>query len=905
MERAQALLAALGLLITLVEEQRRDATTADDVSTISAKARRTRTTKYESSYSNLLRFAARSPSPYGSYDRYRSSRSPYSARYSAPGPEREAAHRSDRYDRFDRERDYGDHAATRKYNESERERFHGPEDRYRRAGAYGDYSDYGESAVSSRSHIPQGADFGRRDLIPAGYDDRSRDRVKPDDGPIPDPMDSPALLSFKPFAHIHRQRQARLDPGASTSDLSTQEMFNLYKSYKVVYTARSARKFWEEKRDVPFFVEKYGIGEKDVQRRRQRRRRGRMGRKKAWFEELRSNKIDGVTSEMHFQALGEPRSSTDTTIFSRSGEPISITSDSLPIEPCPNQLLIMRIPPSLSRRSIEEELSTYPGFQYLALGEAHANKQYYAIGWGVFAQEEDAIVARTKLMNSTVVQQNKLQLDIAVRGAQVKFRSAPSGSGRLPRLAKDLQQAKHLLQWLEQEDCDLLWPADEGLDEYNREAVHTSASSVIEKRVFENLNMRRYFDPSVETENDVLSQIAGGSRSIESEEERAEIRLSIKKQLDFHLDILREAYHCDYYSSTICDFAEELARRSRAHFRRVYPAGESEVDREGRENIQRHGGEDGPNMGEEQWAENLDRKHALLMGLPTVDIEDHGGVDVNKLMLELATPFTQEADKEKHRCIVEVINPAHEKDPSAPATKTCDKLFRALVFVQKHVCNKHKDIIERELGDSRKEDILYLNNYIRDPTRVMPPLSGSSAPANEGRQRGGGRCPAASNAVPYHAQVHHSWDDPAAMVAPMEGTRMGLIRMGPSTFSSDAPRGGRGGRRRSASPPARGSNGRHSFSERERPRGGQPPPIHLGGGPAPPPLHMRLGGMAENGLASGGAAGSAFAAAEPLPPPPRPLDPRAARGRDVRSYQDLDTNGAGGDGSGEVMELEY
>lgn len=713
-------------------------------------------------------------------------------------------------------------------------------------------------------------------------------------------MDSPALLPFKQFAHVHRQRQARLDPAASTSDLTTQEMFNLYKRYKVVYTARSARRFWEEKRDMPFFAEKYSTAESEVERRRQRRRRGRQGRKSDWLQELREGAIDGVSFEMQFQPLSEPHSSTDSTIFSRSGEPIKITSDSLPIEPCPNQLLVMRIPPSLSRREIEAELSTYSGFQYLAQGEAHANKQYYAIAWAVFQTEEDAAAARTTLGGSPIVSQNKLQLDIAVRGAQVKFRSAPSGASRLTRLAKDLRQSKALLQSLQREDRELLWPADDGLEDRDREAIHTDASVEISRRVFEAQGLKNYVEVSGETEDEVLAQISEGTSPFVSEDEKAEVRLAVKKQLDLHLDILRQAYHCDYYSSTVCDFAEELDRRSRAHFRRVYPAGETEVEREGRESEKRNNGEEGPNMGEEQWAENLDRKHALLLGLPTVDIEDHGGVDIDKLMLELATPFTRQDDKEKHRCVVEVLNPAHEKDPSVPMTKTCDKLFRALVFVQKHVYNKHRDVVDRELGNARRDDITYLNNYIRDPTRVMPPLSGALAASRDGRQDRAGAGRGGTNGSLAHTHAHHSWDDPAGAG---EGTRMGLIRMGASSFAPDNT--GRGGsRRRSASPPLRG----------DRTRGGalpnQPPPIHLGGGGPPPrPLHLRLGGVLENGDGQGPspAGGLLPLNHEPLPPAPRPLDPRAARGREVRSYQDLDTSGGpgAGDGSGEVMELEY
>ncbi|PWN29765.1 hypothetical protein BDZ90DRAFT_226006 [Jaminaea rosea] len=865
---------------------------------------------------------ARSPSPYAGYDRYRTSRSPYSSRYPAAPVDRDPY---DRYDRYDREREvvggappprgYGDYDRER---ERDRDRYAAPEERYQRRPPPASGEEYYGGGGRDREPPP-----------------RRRPPVE-EVGPIPDPLESPALLPFKQFAHVHRARQAALNPSSSSSDLSTQEMFNLYKQYKIVYTARSARRFWEEKRDLPFFLEKYGLGDVEVERRQSRRRQGRHGRKQKWLEELSSGAIDGVAFEQHFPSIAESKAagagSQDSTIFSRSGEPIKLTSDALPIDPCPEQLLVMRIPPECSRGAIEEELATMDGFRYLALGEAHANKAYFAIGWAQFETDQNAADARQKMMDSNVVQRYKLQLDLALRGVQVKFRSAPSGAGRLQRLATDLRQAKELVRWLEAEDREQLWPTGEEsppLDEAGRSANATDASAEIGRKVFEAMGMTRYYEADgSELEDDVLRSIADNERLLDSESFKAAVRSTIKKQLDLHLDLLREVYHCDYYSSTICDFSEELVRRARAHYRRMYPAGESEAEREGRQEAG-GGTEESLNVGEEQWAENLDRKHALLLSLPSSDIAEHGGVDLDKLMLDLATPFARQDGEEKHRCVVQVVNPAHEKalaegmaadEPGVPPpTKTCDKLFRALVFVQKHVCNKHRDIIEGELGEGRKADIKYLNNYIRDPTRIMPPLSGSLVAAvNEREARGAGGRP--NGHGHGYSQSHnfmaatHSWDDPAGLSAG-DGGRMGLIRMGPSTV---VPGGGGRKRRRSHSPPPglhrrdsrRGAPGGLEDRMAPPPLGG-PPPIHLAPGMgAPPPLHLRLGGLVENGGGSNGFADPDAPAlpAEPLPPAPRPLDPRAARGRDMRSYQDLDTSGgpgAGGDGAGEVMELEY
>lgn len=712
-------------------------------------------------------------------------------------------------------------------------------------------------------------------------------------------------------------------------------MFGLYKRYKLVYTARSARKFWEEKRDSPFFIEKYGMGEEEVTRRIDRRRRGREGKKRVWLQELRDGSLDGVNFQMHFAPLrnGRPPKADETddstlhTIFSRSGDPVKIATDSLPIDPCPNQLLIMRIPPTLARKDIEKELGQCAGFQYLAVGEAHANKHYFAIAWAVFDTPENTNDAKSKMLDSRVIQDNSLQLDVASRGAQVKFRTAPSGSGKIRRLARDYKQARDVVRFVEREDRELLWPDGSAQEPADRDALDTNASAEISRRVIEVMDLRPHFAPG-EDEDEVLLQIADSARDFSSYDEEEDVRRSIEKGLDLHLDLLRQVYNCDYYSSTMCDFPEELERRARGHFRRCYPNGETEAEREGRDS-----GEEGQNMGEEQWAENLDRKHALLVGASSVDIEEQGGVDIDKLCLELAIPFTRQDDKEKHRCIVEVPNVAaagEAVDAATPPTKPCDKLFRALIFVQKHVCNKHKDLIERELGTERRADIAYLNNYIRDPTRVMPPLTGSL---------GGGRGGAGAGANGHAGGVAAV---PLAFGGGDSTSFGGVLRLGASTFAPEgAYEGGGGGRRRGGRrgggggggdgyrSPSPSRNGGGRLSERLGGATNNPPPIHFGavlsgaggasaasGGIAGPPLHLRLGGQNPYGLPSppvrGGAgmtsppppsmATSSLAAADPLPPAPRPLDPRAARGQQ-RSYQDLDTGG--GDGQQDVMDLEY
>lgn len=127
---------------------------------------------------------------------------------------------------------------------------------------------------------------------------------------------------------------------------------------------------------------------------------------------------------------------------------------------------------------------------------------------------------------------------------------------------------------------------------------------------------------------------------------------------------------------------------------------------------------------DESWAKSLDHKSALLIDPNGVNIEEYGGKNVEKWvlcccslllfllifaspastsltstslaparslastslapreMLDAAKQYVEEEEKEKHRCKV-VVNEAE-----------CGKLFKASVFVEKHVLNKHRAFLE-------------------------------------------------------------------------------------------------------------------------------------------------------------------------------------------------------------------
>jgi len=584
-------------------------------------------------------------------------------------------------------------------------------------------------------------------------------------------------------------RELGTEPSAlATGPEATQELYDKYQEYRVAYSRKTMIQFWETHKSDKWFMEKYGISEEQVQRRNARRKIGREGRKKVWLEELREGKLDNVC----WDAKDEAGSSLVTT--TRLGEEETIDGgETVNIGPEKNQILVRQIPPEVGRDELEEILHEEEGFRYLALGEPHPSKRWSRVGWLLF--EADDLQDTVERLNQKTIEGQKLTFEIASRPAQAKLKLAPQYASSIKRLAHDLQQAKDLVSLLSTEDVEVLWK-----DDAEDEALQVDASHEIEQRCSE---MGLSFEGT--------------------EEESEPRRLGLKKALDLHLDLLREVYNCDYYSSLLCDFPEELVRRSPKHLRRISGTREEPVG------------------GEKSWASNLDGKHKLLMKPNDNEIGELGGTALDKVMLELAAPYSQEDGEEKHLCTV-VVN-----------EKECGKPFKAQLFVQKHVLNKHRAFIS-EISKERIDDTRYFNNYVRDPQRVMPPL-----PSMNGREtatNGNGSTNALSARI-GNVDGGAGLPSGGGGGGGYYGAASGLIRMGGLTSAPS----------KDHRSPAHGRRG----------------PDEAG------PLSLRIGKGPVKALK-----------AEPLPSNPRPLDPRAALA--PKRYEDLDAGG--GTESGEI-ELEY
>jgi hypothetical protein len=213
-------------------------------------------------------------------------------------------------------------------------------------------------------------------------------------------------------------------------------------------------------------------------------------------------------------------------------------------------------------------------------------------------------------------------------------------------------------------------------------------------------------------------------------------------------------------------------------------------------------------------------------------------------------PYVKQEDEGKYRC------------------KTCQKLFKATAFVEKHIANKHSELVKTldevylpsilsvSFGtDESHTQLPFFNNFALDPYRVQPmrdpPPQQAPTHYGAGHDRGRGSAYGGGDHYPppYANGGSHGYD-------------------GHSHY--------------------RGGGGR--LSDR---LGGYDDSLPAGVGLPAKPMHAMDAPLASGGSGRGGGRGP-----PPPPPPDAKEDPRAAQGRRV-SYHDMDLVAEGD------VELQY
>lgn len=744
----------------------------------------------------------RDPSPYAprssAYDNYRSS---------DPYEDRSERARALEWERYYRERDQRDHDYRPSYDDRER---YEARSRYDEPSASADRDDRPRHRDRERPYPPYDTQY-RRDDQSHGSDSGAKAAF--DLQSAPDPMLSDTLLPFRHYAQMIKAAH----PSArdrSIDQPTTQEIYDAYQAYKTAYNKKAIALFFEQRKDEAWFREKYSPVEPWLTARHQRKRAARAGKKQNWLQELQEGKLDKINYDIqntddHEAARNRSNSFegdnhdhqrgrsdlADITLLSRYGEPEVLQAEQAIIPACYHQILVKTFPADLPREKLEEVLKTKPGFRYLALGEPHVGKRWHRVGWAMYEPDIDMEDTLNALQGKDV-DGFTLNLAPCSKPTSSKLRTVPEYANSFHRLLTDLKHCKQLLERFETEDREVLFrdEAERNAAAETRSWLETGGSEAIGQRI-------KQIEPEFAEED-----LERGYDAEEEAEKREERRRWIKKQLDLHLDLLRTVYHCDYYISLVCEFEEELLRRSPRHGRKQPPPGV--LVEEPREHTN-----------DESWARSVDQKTTLLLADERTDLTEFGGKSIDAELMAAALPYIKEEEKEKHRCTVQVNGGAQ-----------CGKLFKAVIFVQKHILNKHRAFIETA-AQAALEEAKFFNNYVRDPCRATTQLG---VGAKGDRDAGG-------------APLSQRLDGNGNAGVFNSGGRMGMIRFG-NASAVDSPRRG----------PQNAANS------------------------ATPSLGMRLGGV----VASDSPVATPVKP-DPLPPAPKPLDPRAARAAPT-SYQDLD-----------------
>lgn len=568
----------------------------------------------------------------------------------------------------------------------------------------------------------------------------------------------------------------------------------------------------------------------------------------------------------------------------KGGEEVSV-------QPEGNQVLIRTIPPDIGRMKLEEACNKIPGYVYLALGDPLQKRNYYRAGWLRFRDDADMQTVMAELTDKKI-EGFKLHVAHNTKPFTGRVRYAPEVASKPDRLSKDLEKAKALAAILEAQAEELRKRKIEPKKEQNGSAAATGSGDAphaeqpdvvmheVEASEEEDPEPRERGSEAVERRIEKIMADIRDQGLVDANDEKAYEAKKTVVSLDLYLAYLRAAYHACYYCALVTDHQEELQRKCVRHVRKPLSKmlleevkaaealkAEKEVkteeateEKKEKETTSKEKAENRDwKRNDERWLDWLDSKLALLISRDSVDPRDYGGQSYEHELSKACEAHIKQEDEGKFRC------------------KTCQKLFKATSFVEKHIANKHGDLVKQ------LDDIPYFNNFALDPHRIQPfthppqQVGNSQAPPPQAYGLQGPAYPTADygRAPPYQGSYGAypppypppgGYWDPYAYPYP------------PAAYPTPPVR-------RDTDVTARRLSDRISGFAPGFEQSIEVPPVPASAGlPAKPVASLELGpGARRAGRGGNGGVGG-------LPPPPPPdakEDPRASAGKKV-SYHDMD-----------------
>ncbi|KZT20651.1 hypothetical protein NEOLEDRAFT_1140488 [Neolentinus lepideus HHB14362 ss-1] len=548
-----------------------------------------------------------------------------------------------------------------------------------------------------------------------------------------------------------------------------------WEKYKKDFASAQLQRMFDHHRKSPWFAEKYDPSPDLVNLRKRVRKDGWRGRLNLFLNDLEVGKFDPELKESDpAPAVKENASAPaaengtapdvgDTSGMAPTVEEVKVEEDAqleaeddagdndpsradangkqssdarksnrgeeISVPPEGNQVMIRTIPPDIGRVKLEEACGKVPGFVYLALGDPLQKRNYYRAGWLRFREDADMTSVMSELSDKKI-EGFKLHVTHNVKPFVNRVRYAPEVSNKPDRLEKDLANAKVLAAKLEEEFLELrTWqppkPEAKTSDDTENAKVNGEDHDTTMAEVNGNPEQEDEPEPTEKgteaverrVEKVVADLVSQGL--VDASDEKA---LNAKRTviaLDLYLAYLRAAFNTCYYCAVVTDHVEELHRKCIKHVRKPMSkslleeikAAEAEKVKkeetveeteEDKEKDKEPMNRDKPaenrdwKRNDERWLEWLDSKVALLINRDSVDPRDYGGKSYEEELSRATESHIKQEDEGKFRC------------------KTCQKLFKATSFIEKHILNKHPELVKH------LEEIPYFNNFALDPHRIQP-----------------------------------------------------------------------------------------------------------------------------------------------------------------------------------------
>lgn len=543
-----------------------------------------------------------------------------------------------------------------------------------------------------------------------------------------------------------------------------------WEKYKKSFAAQQLQTMFDHHRKSPWFAEKYDPSAQYAYLRKRVRKEGWRGRLNTFLENLDAGMFDPQSDSLYQPSSPAKQSVTlkqepkdeqealpDNDGLAPVDESMKVDEDvvvevedegdkldangkgvengkrdnrergeEVSVPPEGHQVMIRTIPPDIGRVKLETALDTIPGFIYLALGDPLQKRNFYRAGWLKYQEDADINLIMSEL-SERKIDGFKLHVLHNKQPFKNRIRYAPEVASRPDILEKDLERARVLLVRLEAENYAL-----RRIRILPREEVAALPEGPLQEDIVTLAEGEEDRDDP-ETSKNTLSAIEQRIEKVYADaaqdgldEDDLKIR-KITMSLDLVLAALRNAFHTCYYCAVTTDHQEELQRKCIQHLRKpltkatyddykarmaensVKIKEETAMQEEGDLKEKEHSPEDRGRdtatkeddsrewkKSEDRWIEWLDYKIALLLERDSVDPHAYGGKSYDEELAKVAEPFIKQEDEGKFRC------------------KTCQKLFKATSFVEKHIANKHPELVKS------LDDLSYFNNFALDPHHIQP-----------------------------------------------------------------------------------------------------------------------------------------------------------------------------------------